>query len=159
MTETRGLRRIISQSARMRLGAAGAGRKGEPRIILPMGLPEQIQKDMVEAMRARQEPRLSTLRMVKSALKNKEIEKRGPLEEKEVLAVLSTLIKQRKDSVEQFTKGNRPELAKKEAEEIVIIEGYMHQAVSEDELVAVVRADIGEMGSPTMKDMGAGMKK
>ena len=65
-----------------------------------MGLPEQIQKDMVEAMRARQEPRLSTLRMVKSALKNKEIEKRGPLEEKEVLAVLSTLIKQRKDSVE-----------------------------------------------------------
>src|SRR5438876_7929535 len=124
-TRDPGLRRIISQSARMRLEAACPAAKEGPRIILPMGLPEQIQKDMVEAMRARQEPRLSTLRMVKSALKNKEIEKRGPLEEKEVLAVLSTLIKQRKDSVEQFTKGNRPELAAKESEEIKIIEGYL----------------------------------
>jgi len=113
---------------------------------------------MVSAMRSREELRLSTLRMVKSALKNKEIEKRGPLDEKESVAVLSTLIKQRKDSIEQFTKGNRLELAKKEAEEIVIIEGYMPQAVSEDEIVAVVRAAIGEMGSPTMKDMGAVMK-
>ena len=142
----------------MRLGAAGAGRKGEPRIILPMGLPEQIQKDMVEAMRARQEPRLSTLRMVKSALKNKEIEKRGPLEEKEVLAVLSTLIKQRKDSVEQFTKGNRPELAAKESEEIKIIEGYLPQAASAEEITATVRGVIAEMGSPTVKDMGTVMK-
>ena len=123
-----------------------------------MGLPEQIQKDMVEAMRARQEPRLSTLRMVKSALKNKEIEKRGPLEEKEVLAVLSTLIKQRKDSVEQFTKGNRPELAAKESEEIKIIEGYLPQAASEEEITARVRGVIAEMGSPTMKDMGTVMK-
>ena len=113
---------------------------------------------MVSAMRSREELRLSTLRMVKSALKNKEIEKRGPLDEKESVAVLSTLIKQRKDSIEQFTKGNRLELAKKEAEEIVIIEGYMPQAVSEDEIVAVVRAAIGAMGSPTMKDMGAVMK-
>ena len=86
---------------------------------------------MVNAMRSREELRLSTLRMVKSSLKNKEIEKRGPLDEKESLAVLSTLIKQRKDSIEQFTKGNRLELAKKEAEEIVIIEGYMPQAVSD----------------------------
>ena len=123
-----------------------------------MGLPEQIQKDMVEAMRARQEPRLSTLRMVKSALKNKEIEKRGPLEEKEVLAVLSTLIKQRKDSVEQFTKGNRPELAAKESEEIKIIEGYLPQAASEEEITAAVRGVIAEMGAPTMKDMGTVMK-
>src|SRR5438270_5066208 len=124
-----------------------------------MSLSEQIQKDMVSAMRSREELRLSTLRMVKSALKNKEIEKRGPLDEKESVAVLSTLIKQRKDSIEQFTKGNRLELAKKEAEEIVIIEGYMPQAVSEDEIVAVVRAAIGEMGSPTMKDTGGVMKK
>ena len=123
-----------------------------------MGLPEQIQKDMVEAMRARQEPRLSTLRMVKSALKNKEIEKRGPLEEKEVLAVLSTLIKQRKDSVEQFTKGNRPELAAKESEEIKIIEGYLPQAASVEEITATVSGVIAEMGSPTMKDMGTVMK-
>ena len=123
-----------------------------------MGLPEQIQKDMVEAMRGRQEPRLSTLRMVKSALKNKEIEKRGPLEEKEVLAVLSTLIKQRKDSVEQFTKGNRPELAAKESEEIKIIEGYLPQAASQEEITAAVRGVIAEMGAPTMKDMGTVMK-
>ena len=123
-----------------------------------MALVDRIQKDMVEAMRARQEPRLSTLRMVKSALKNKEIEKRGPLEEKEVLAVLSTLIKQRKDSVEQFTKGNRPELAAKESEEIKIIEGYLPQAASEEEITATVRGVITEMGSPTMKDMGTVMK-
>ena len=113
---------------------------------------------MVAAMRSREELRLSTLRMVKSALKNKEIDKRAPLDERESLAVLSTLIKQRKDSIEQFTKGNRPELAAKEAAEISIIEGYMPKAVSEDEVVAVVRAAIGEMGTPTMKDMGAVMK-
>ena len=109
-------------------------------------------------MRSREEPRLSALRMVKSALKNKEIDKRAPLDERESLAVLSTLIKQRKDSVEQFTKGNRPELAAKEAAEIVIIESYMPKAVSEDEVTVVVRAAIGEMGTATMKDMGAVMK-
>jgi len=123
-----------------------------------MTISEQVQKDMVAAMRAREERRLSTLRMMKTALKNKEIDKRSPLDERESLAVLSTLIKQRKDSIEQFTKGNRPELAAKEAEEITIIEGYMPKAVSEDEVVAVVRAAIGEMGTPTMKDMGAVMK-
>src|SRR5579859_1862486 len=80
-----------------------------------MPIPEQIQKDMVEAMRARDELRLSTLRMVKSALQNKEIDKRAPLDDKEALQILSTLIKQRKDSIEQFTKGGRTELAAKEA--------------------------------------------
>jgi len=123
-----------------------------------MSLTEQVQKDLVEAMRKREELRLSTLRMMKAALKNKEIEKRGKLEEKEELQVLTTMIKQRKDSIEQFEKGNRPELARKEAEEIVIIEGYMPKAVGEEEVVAAVRATIAEMGSPTMKDMGAVMK-
>src|SRR5207247_945591 len=103
-----------------------------------MSIPEQIQKDIVVAMRAREEHRLSTLRMVKSALKNKEIDKRSPLDEKEALAVLSTLIKQRKDSVEQFTKGGRQELADKEAAEIVIIESYMPKAAGEEEVVATV---------------------
>jgi uncharacterized protein len=102
--------------------------------------------------------KLSTLRMVKAALKNKEIDKRAALDEKEEIAVLSTLIKQRKDSIEQFTKGNRLELARKEADEIVIIEAYMPKAVGEDEVVAAVRATIAEMGSPTMKDMGNVMK-
>jgi len=123
-----------------------------------MSIPEQIQKDIVEAMRAREEHRLSTLRMVKSALTNKEKDKRSPLDEKEALAVLSTLIKQRKDSVEQFTKGGRQELADKEAAEIVIIESYMPKAAGEEEVAATVRAAIAEMGTPTMKDMGTVMK-
>ncbi|HYV75186.1 MAG TPA: GatB/YqeY domain-containing protein [Candidatus Binatia bacterium] len=119
---------------------------------------EQVQQDMVAAMRARDELRLSTLRLMKSALKNKEIEKRGALDEKEELQVFSTLIKQRKDSIEAFEKGNRPELAKKEAEEIVIIEAYMPKAVNEADVIATVKATIAEMGSPTMKDMGTVMK-
>ncbi|MBZ5628203.1 MAG: GatB/YqeY domain-containing protein [Acidobacteriia bacterium] len=123
-----------------------------------MSIPEQVQKDMVEAMKARDERRLSTLRMVKSALKNKEIDKRSPLDDREALQVLSTLIKQRKDSVEQFTKGGRQDLADKEAAEIALIETYMPKAVGEDEIAATVRATIAEMGSPTLKDMGAVMK-
>ena len=123
-----------------------------------MSLSEQIQKDMVDAMRNKQELRLSTLRMVKAALKNKEIDKRAALDEKEELQVFSTLIKQRKDSIDAFEKGNRPELAKKEAEEITIIEAYMPKAVSEADVVAAVKATIAEMGSPTMKDMGTVMK-
>jgi uncharacterized protein YqeY len=123
-----------------------------------MPIVEQVQKDMTAAMRAREELRLSTLRMVKAALKNKEIEKRGPLDDKEALAVLSTLIKQRKDSIEQFTRGGRQELADKEAAEIRIIEAYMPRSASEDEVMAAVRAVIGEMGSPGLKEMGAVMK-
>jgi uncharacterized protein YqeY len=123
-----------------------------------MSIPEQIQKDIVESMKARQEQRLSTLRMVKTALKNKEIDKRAPLDDMEAVAVLSTLIKQRKDSIEQFTKGGRQELADKEAAEITIIESYMPKAAGEEEVAATVRATIAEMGSPTMKDMGTVMK-
>ncbi|MBZ5569036.1 MAG: GatB/YqeY domain-containing protein [Acidobacteriia bacterium] len=123
-----------------------------------MSIPEQVQKDMVEAMKARDERRLSTLRMVKSALKNKEIDKRAPLDDREALQVLSTLIKQRKDSVEQFTEGGRQDLADKESAEITLIETYMPKAVGEEEIAATVRATIAEMGSPTMKDMGAVMK-
>ncbi len=123
-----------------------------------MSLTEQVQKDMVDAMRKKEELRLSTLRMMKAALQLKQIEKRGALEEKEELQVFSTMIKQRKDSIEQFEKGNRPELASKEAEEIAVIEGYMPRAVGEEEVVAAVRATIAEMGTLTMKDMGAVMK-
>ena len=108
-------------------------------------------------MKAREEHRLSTLRMVKSALKNREIET-APLDDKESQQVLSTLIKQRKDSVEQFLKGGRKEMAEKEAAEIVLIETYLPKAAGEEEIVANVKAAIAEMGSPTMKDMGAVMK-
>jgi uncharacterized protein YqeY len=123
-----------------------------------MSLVEQIQKDITAAMKAREEQRLSTLRMVKSALKNREIEKMAPLDEKETQAVLTTLIKQRKESVEQFTKGGRQEMADKEAAEIVLIESYLPKAATESEVVAGVKAAIAEMGAPTMKEMGTVMK-
>jgi uncharacterized protein len=123
-----------------------------------MSLSEQIQKDITEAMKARDEHRLSTLRMVKSALQNRQIEKMSPLDDKESQQVLSTLIKQRKDSVEQFTKGGRQEMADKEAAEIKMIEGYLPKAAGDDQIVAGVKTVIAEMGSPTMKDMGTVMK-
>jgi len=123
-----------------------------------MTLSEQIQKDITTAMKARDEQRLSCLRMVKTALKNREIEKMAPLDDKEAQQVLSTLIKQRKDSVEQFTKGGRQEMADKEAAEIKLIETYMPKAAGEQDIVAGVKAVIAEMGTPTMKDMGTVMK-
>jgi uncharacterized protein YqeY len=112
-----------------------------------MTLSEQIQKDITAAMKARDELRLSTLRMVKSALHNRQVEKMAALDDKEALQVLSTLIKQRKDSIEQFTKGGRKELADKEAAEIVIIEGYMPKALGEAEIAAAVRAAIATWSS------------
>ena len=123
-----------------------------------MTLSEQIQKDITAAMKARDEQRLSTLRMVKTALKNREVEKMAPLDDKESQQVLGTLIKQRKDSVEQFLKGGRKDMADKEAAEIVVIESYLPKAAGEEEITAGVKAVIGEMGSPTLKDMGTVMK-
>ena len=123
-----------------------------------MTLTQRVQKDMVDAMRSKEELRLSTLRMMKAALQNRRIEKRADLEEREELQVFTTMIKQRKDSIEQFEKGGRLELAAKEAQEIAIIEGYMPKAVGEEEIIATVRATIAEMGAPTIKDMGAVMK-
>src|SRR5215472_12616732 len=123
-----------------------------------MPLLDQIQKDITAAMKARDEQRLSTLRMVKTALKNREIEKMAPLDDKESQQVLTTLIKQRKESIEQFTKGGRQEMADKEAAEIVLIETYLPKAAGEAEIVAGVKAVIAEMGSPSMKDMGVVMK-
>jgi uncharacterized protein YqeY len=123
-----------------------------------MGIGEQIQKDMVDAMRSRDELRLSTLRMARAALMNKEKDKRGPLDDQEVLQVLSTLIKQRRDSIEQFQKGGRQEMADKEAAEIVLIEHYMPKAMGGEEITAVVKTAIAEMGAPTIKEMGTVMK-
>jgi len=123
-----------------------------------MAIAEQVQKDMVEAMRNREELRLSCLRMMKAALKSREIEKRAPLEESEAQQVLSTLIKQRRDSIEQFQKGGRQELADKEAAEIKVIEAYLPKAMGEDAIAEVVKATVAEMGSPTIKEMGIVMK-
>ncbi len=123
-----------------------------------MTISEQIQKDMVDAMRSRDELRLSTLRMVKSAIKLKEVDKRAALDDKETQQILATLIKQRRDSIEQFTKGGRQELADKEAAEIKMIEHYLPKAMGEEQIAEAVKATIAEMGSPTMKDMGTVMK-
>jgi uncharacterized protein YqeY len=123
-----------------------------------MSISEQVQKDMVAAMRSRDELRLSTLRMVKAALKNKEIDKRAPLDDQESQQILSTLIKQRRDSIEHFTKGGRQELADKEAAEITMIEHYLPKAMGEEQIAEIVKATIAEMGSPGMKEMGTVMK-
>jgi uncharacterized protein YqeY len=127
-----------------------------------MSLAEKIHQDMVGAMKQRAVERLSTLRMVVSALKNKEIEQRTPVTDPQALQVLTTLIKQRRDSIEQFTKGNRPELAEKEAAEITVIEEYMPKAAGDEELRQVVSSTLAELraeGSQLgTKDMGTVMK-
>jgi uncharacterized protein YqeY len=123
-----------------------------------MTLQEQIQSDLAEAMKSKDPLRLSVLRMMKTAVKNKEIEKMKPLEAAEVLSVLNTLVKQRKDSVEQFRKGGREELAQKEEAEIRIIEGYLPAAASDDDIRTAIEAAIEETGAASMKDMGRVMK-
>ena len=123
-----------------------------------MSLSDQIQKDMVEAMRGKDAAVLSTLRMVRAAIKNKEIDKRAPLTDPETQQVLSTLIKQRKDSIEQFTKGGRQELADKEAAEVKVIERYLPREADEETLLQGVRQAVAEAGSPTIKEMGTVMK-
>jgi uncharacterized protein YqeY len=123
-----------------------------------MTISEQIQKDITAAMKAREEQRLSALRMIKTALKHREVEKMAPLDDKESLQVLSTLIKQRKESAEQFRKGGRDQMADKEEAEITLIESYMPKAAGEAEIAAGVKAVIAEMGAPTIKEMGTVMK-
>ena len=113
---------------------------------------------MTDAMRNKDSLRLSVLRMMKSAVKNKEIEKMKPLEEGECIAVLNTLVKQRKDSVEQFRNGGREELAQKEEAEIKIIEEYLPAAATDDEILAAVSKAIEETGASSIKDMGKVMK-
>jgi uncharacterized protein YqeY len=123
-----------------------------------MTISEQIQKDITAAMKAREEQRLSALRMIKTALKHREVEKMAPLDDKESLQVLSTLIKQRKESADQFRKGGRDQMADKEEAEITLIESYMPKAAGEAEIAAGVKAVIAEMGAPTIKEMGTVMK-
>ncbi len=127
-----------------------------------MAIGEKIGKDIVTAMKAKETLRLETLRMAKSALKNKEIDKREALTEAEEIAVLQTMVKQRKDAAEQFAKGNRPELASKEQEEIKLLETYLPQTAGEDEIRTVVQGAIAHLaaegGKPGPKDMGPAMR-
>lgn len=123
-----------------------------------MSLAEKIQKDLVDAMRAKEELRLSVLRGMKAAIKNKEVEKMRTLDEPESIQILQTLVKQRKESIDQFTKGNRPELAEKETKELHIIESYLPAGASEAEMDAAITKAISENGTNSIKQMGAVVK-
>ncbi|HEV2176940.1 MAG TPA: GatB/YqeY domain-containing protein [Terriglobia bacterium] len=123
-----------------------------------MTLAEQIDQDLVRAMKGREQLRLSTLRMMKSALKLKQVELGKPLDDAQSAAVLRTLVKQRHDSAEQFRKGGREELAAKEEAEIKIVESYLPASASDEEIDAAVAAAISETGASTAKDIGKAMK-
>ena len=123
-----------------------------------MSLSDQLKKDIVAAMKGKEEMRLSVLRMAKAALQLKEVEKMRPLDETESIQLLQTLVKQRKESIEQFTKGNRPELAEKETKELAIIESYLPAGASEGEMNAAITKAISETSANSIKQMGAVVK-
>jgi len=125
---------------------------------------EQIGKDIITAMKAKEADKLTTLRMVKSAFKSREIDTRTPLTDAEEQGIITTLLKQRRESIESFTKGGRLELAAKEQTEIELIDGYMPKAASEDDIRATVMGAIERITAdnggtkPGPKDMGTVMK-
>jgi uncharacterized protein len=123
-----------------------------------MKLRDKINADLTSAMKSREAERLSVLRMMKSAVRNKEIDQRQELEDAQVVQVLLSLIKQRKDSIEQFTKGGRLDLADKETAEIKVIEEYLPSAVTDEEIAQAVEAAIRDTGASSIKDMGKVMK-
>jgi uncharacterized protein YqeY len=123
-----------------------------------MSLKQRIIDDMTDAMRAKDAARLSTLRMVKAAMMNRQIDKGGELTDEELAKMLQSLLKQRRDSVEQYEKGGRAELAAKERAEIAVIEAYLPQAATREEIEGAVVAAIAETGATSAKEMGAVMK-
>jgi uncharacterized protein YqeY len=126
--------------------------------ISSMSLKQQIISDLTASMKAQNAARTSTLRMVKAGIMNREIEKGGELNDEELAKLLRSMVKQRKDSVEQYEKGARQELADKEKAEIEIIEAYLPQGASQEEIEQAVSAAIAETGASSMKDMGKVMK-
>ena len=123
-----------------------------------MGLKQQLISDLTASMKSQDAPRTSTLRMVKAALMNREIEKGGELDEDELMKLLRSMVKQRRDSVEQYEKGARLDLVAKEQAEIKVIESYLPQAASREVIEEAVIAAISETGATTPKDMGKVMK-
>ncbi len=124
-----------------------------------MHLRDKINEDLTAAMKAKDASRLSVLRMMKTAVRNKEIDLRTELDDAQAVQVLSTLIKQRRDSIEQFTRGGRGDLAEKEAAEIKVIEEYLPAEVTDEEIIAVVDQVLQETGAATLKDLGVVMKQ
>ena len=123
-----------------------------------MDIREQVGTAMVKAAKDKDKETLSTLRMIKSTLHNREIDLKDQFGETEMLQVLSSMIKQRKDSVEQFKQGGRPELAAKEAREIEVIQGFMPKQLSAEEIDALIGQAIKEAGATGIRDMGKVMK-
>ena len=123
-----------------------------------MSLKEQIAGDMIAAMKAKDAARTSTLRMLKSAISYREIEKGGALDDEELAKLLRSQVKQRRDSVEQYQKGSRQDLVEKETAEIAVIESYLPQAASVEEIEQAVTAAIAQTGAASIKEMGAVMK-
>ncbi len=123
-----------------------------------MGMNEKIGADITAAMKAKDAARLSALRMLKAAVMNKGVEKNRDLDDAEVLQVVASLVKQRKDSVEQFEKAGRTDLVAKETGEIAILQEYLPPAASTEEIEAAVAAAIAETGATSAKDMGKVMK-
>jgi uncharacterized protein len=123
-----------------------------------MSLSKQIVTDLTASMKAQDAARTSTLRMVKAAMMNRQIEKGGELDDDEMFKLLRSLVKQRRDSIEQYNKAGRLELVDKETAEITVIEAYLPKAASQDEIEQAVSASIAETGAASMKDMGKVMK-
>jgi hypothetical protein len=123
-----------------------------------MTLVERLNQDLTAAMKARDAARTSTLRMAKAAIMNKEIDKKGALDDGEAIKLLQGLVKQREDSADQYQKANRPELAEKEQGEIVILKSYLPAEVTDVEVAAAVDKAVAETGASSLKDMGKAMK-
>ncbi|HEV8620354.1 MAG TPA: GatB/YqeY domain-containing protein [Nitrospiraceae bacterium] len=123
-----------------------------------MGLPERLSEDLKQAMKAKDQLRMDCIRMIKAALLNKQLELKKDLDDSEMSRVMTTLVKQRRESVEQYQKAQRKDLAEKELREITIIETYLPKALSTQELAQVVETVIRETGASALKDMGAVMK-
>lgn len=123
-----------------------------------MTLVDRITHDLTAAMKSRDAARTSALRMAKAALVNREIDKKGALEDAEAVKVLQGLVKQREDAAEQYAKGGRPELAEKEKAEMALLKGYLPPEVSDEEIAAAVEQAVAETGAASPKDMGKAMK-
>ncbi len=123
-----------------------------------MSLPDRLSEDLKTAMKAKDQLRMDVIRMIKAALLNKEIELKKNLDDAEMSKVMTTMLKQRRESIEQYQKAKRDDLAAKEIKEIAIIEGYLPKAASPEDIASAVDAAIKETGASSMKDMGNLMK-
>ncbi len=144
-------------------GSVGADFFARSRILPPMTTPtttlaDRINQDLTTAMRARETVRLDVLRMAKTALTNREIEKHAALDESEMVRVLQGMVKQREDAIALYGKGGRPELAAKEQAEIDVLRGYLPAEASDEEIAAAVTQALTETGVTALKDMGKVMK-